>query len=176
MTETHHTTILVVDDAPDSLRAIGKRGDRLRAADAPYFVHPGDVRRGQASQFRVLDANGAVFASWSFDTANDPDVTSDYVSGGYWTWTQTLPANAPQGLWTFEADFEGETRRHEFRVGNTTASVASLSRAKAISSGRLPADSGPFHSPSYSSPNFPVAFSASDPPGQVIIPTFEPSS
>lgn len=113
--EPHYPT------CPDTTE-IPRLSDRFQPGEQVTFLASyRDVRRGQASQFRVLDANGAVFTSWSFDTANDPQVTTDYVSGGYWTWTHALPANAPQGLWTFEADFEGETRRHEFRVGNTTA-------------------------------------------------------
>lgn len=111
--EPHYPT------CPDTTE-IPRLSDRFQPGQPVTFLASyRDVRRGQASQFRVLDANGAVFTSWSFDTASDPEVTTDYVSGGYWTWTHALPANAPQGLWTFEAEFEGETRRHQFRVGNT---------------------------------------------------------
>lgn len=106
---------------PDTTE-IPRLSDRFEPGQPVTFLASyRDVRRGQASQFRVLDANGAEFTRWSFDPANDPEVTTDYVAGAYWTWTHALPANALAGLWTFEAVFEGETRRHDFRVGNTTA-------------------------------------------------------
>ncbi|HEX5694097.1 MAG TPA: peptidoglycan DD-metalloendopeptidase family protein [Arenimonas sp.] len=80
-----------------------------------------DLQRGQVSQFRVIDPDGQVVHSWSYDSATDPEVTTDYVSAGYWTWSHALPDDARQGAWTYEADFQGITSRHAFSVGSTSA-------------------------------------------------------
>lgn len=111
---------------PDTTE-IARFKDRFQPGESMTFLAAyRDLQRGQASQFRVIDADGGVFASWSFDSANDPEVTTDYVSGGYWTWSHLLPANARHGLWTYEADFQGKTTRHDFRVGNTTSAIGDM--------------------------------------------------
>ena len=83
-----------------------------------------DQARGQVTQFRVLRPDQSVFTSWNFDSAEQgaPAV----YSASYWYWNNQLPANAPHGLWTFEATYEGETKRHFFRVGDTTTAVGDM--------------------------------------------------
>ena len=85
-----------------------------------------DVRVGQVTTFRVVDARGAVASGWTFDPDEDPDVTEEYVDGAWWNWNVPLPADAPPGLWFVEAEFDGRTERHAFRVGTTTQPIADL--------------------------------------------------
>ncbi len=84
-----------------------------------------DQGRGQVAQYRVLRPDLSVFASWNFDMAQTGS-TPDFYNASYWYWNYTLPANAPHGLWQFESTFQGVTRRHHFRVGNTTTAIADM--------------------------------------------------
>lgn len=81
-----------------------------------------DQGKGQQTQFRVIRPDQSVHLSWTFDLASQAGAP-DFYNGSYWYWTQALPANAPHGLWTFEATHEGVTERHRFRVGNTTTAI-----------------------------------------------------
>ena len=83
-----------------------------------------DQARGQVTQFRVLRPDQSVFTSWNFDSA-DQGAPAVY-NASYWYWNNQLPADAPHGLWTYEATFEGETKRHFFRVGDTTTAVGDM--------------------------------------------------
>ena len=83
-----------------------------------------DQARGQVTQFRVLRPDQSVFTSWNFDSA-DQGAPSVY-SASYWYWNNQLPADAPHGQWTFEATYQGETKRHFFRVGDTTTAIADM--------------------------------------------------
>lgn len=80
-----------------------------------------DQGRGQVTQLRVLRPDRSVFEAWSFDSA-DAGAPAFY-NGSYWYWNNLIPADAPHGLWTFEATFEGKTKRQDFRVGNTTQAI-----------------------------------------------------
>src|SRR5690606_24181088 len=67
--------------------------------------------------------DGSEFASWTFDMAEDPGAPA-YYNGAYWYWNNALPANAPAGLWTYEARFQGQVERHVFRVGSAVNAIA----------------------------------------------------
>lgn len=82
-----------------------------------------DIGRGMLSEFRVLRPDGSEFASWTFDMAEDPGAPA-YYNGAYWYWNNALPANAPAGLWTYEARFQGQVERHVFRVGSAVNAIA----------------------------------------------------
>ncbi len=43
-------------DPRDALGAVGEGGDRLRAADAPDFVHPSDMRGGENERIGLAPA------------------------------------------------------------------------------------------------------------------------
>ena len=82
-----------------------------------------DQAKGQPTQFRVLRPDASEFMAWSFDLASQAGAPDAY-NGSYWYWSNSLPANAPHGLWAFEAEHQGETTRHYFRVGDTTSAIA----------------------------------------------------
>ena len=84
-----------------------------------------DQMKGQVAQYRVLRPDQSVYTNWNFDMAQQPGVPDAY-NGSYWYWTYNLPSNAPHGLWTFEATYQGATKRHYFRVGNTTQAIADM--------------------------------------------------
>ena len=109
------------------------QGATMPGTDTPNFKNafmPGeaivfmaayrDQAPGQVTQFRVLRPDNSVHNSWNFDSASQNAPT---YNASYWYWNQTLPANAPNGLWTFESTFQGVTKRHHFRVGNTTQAI-----------------------------------------------------
>ena len=85
-----------------------------------------DARVGLPTAFRVVDARGAVVASWPFDPAEDEEVTTEYVSGAWWNWEVSLPADAPHGLGFVEAVHAGKTVRHPYRVGDTTTAIGDM--------------------------------------------------
>lgn len=84
-----------------------------------------DQVKGQTAQYRVLRPDMTVFASWNFDLASQTGAPDAY-NAAYWYWTYTLPANAPNGLWTFESTYQGVTKQHGFRVGNTTQAIPDM--------------------------------------------------
>lgn len=118
--EPHYPT------CPDTFEIPRFQDQFLGGQSVTFLAAYRDLRRGDASQFRVLDASGQVFKTWTFDSADDPEVTTDYVVGGYWIWTHALPADAPHGLWTYEATFAGKTTHHPFRVGDSTRPIGDM--------------------------------------------------
>jgi murein DD-endopeptidase MepM/ murein hydrolase activator NlpD len=70
-----------------------------------------DQGSGQVSNYRILRPDGSVFAAW-----NHSQNSGTNYSGAYWFWNLTLPGNAPLGLWTYEATFQGLVSRHSFQV------------------------------------------------------------
>ena len=98
--------------------------DAFAPGEQVYFLSAyRDQAKGQAADYRVLRPDGSQFAAWSFDLASQNDAP-DVYNASYWYWSDTLPANAAHGLWTFEGTFQGETDRHYFRVGDTTTAIA----------------------------------------------------
>jgi hypothetical protein len=88
--------------------------------DAIYFTAAyRDQGSGVATSYRVLRPDGSVFASW-----NHAQNSGNTYNAAYWYWSNTLPADAPTGLWTFEATFEGLTSRHSFQVADGTPATA----------------------------------------------------
>ena len=84
-----------------------------------------DLNREMVSTHRVLDPDGDVFTSWTFNPAEDPDMPP-VLNGAYWYWQQSLPSNAKHGLWTYETTLEGVTKRHNFRVGTSTTPIVDI--------------------------------------------------
>jgi murein DD-endopeptidase MepM/ murein hydrolase activator NlpD len=72
-----------------------------------------DIASGQVTQFRLLRPDGSEFERWSH--SHSAGVT---YNGAFWYWSRSLPTNAPLGLWTFEASFDGRVTRHSFQVAS----------------------------------------------------------
>ena len=85
-----------------------------------------DARVGDATAFRVVDPHGTVASSWTFDPAEDPGVTSEYIDGAWWNWDVALAADAPHGPWFVEATYGDSIVRHPFQVGSGTRAIADL--------------------------------------------------
>lgn len=69
-----------------------------------------DAVEGTEAQYRLLKPDGTLWNDWS----NTMGVT---YNASWWYWTWYLPDTGPFGVWTFEADYEGETVVHEFNYG-----------------------------------------------------------
>ena len=90
--------------------------DQFRPGDRAVFLAAyRDQRKGQLTQYRIRRPDQSILSQWTHDLASQSNAPEAY-NASYWYWTLTLPANAPSGVWTFEADFEGQTQRHTFRV------------------------------------------------------------
>jgi len=87
-----------------------KPGDAIVFAS---YYH--DQLAGQVTSFRVLQPNATVFTSWSQSYPGPPS----FYSASYWYHSTSLPANAPAGIWTFEATFQGVVTTKMFSVGDT---------------------------------------------------------
>jgi hypothetical protein len=62
-----------------------------------------------------LRPDASVFVSWSQSYPGPPS----FYSASYWFHSSTLPANAPSGVWTFEATFQGAVTTKTFTIGDT---------------------------------------------------------
>lgn len=74
---------------------------------AGYFH---DALAGTSTNYRIRNSNGLVWQEWTSTNA----VT---YNASWWYWSWYLPAVGPFGVWTFEADYSGETVIHEFNYG-----------------------------------------------------------
>lgn len=86
-----------------------KPGDSLVLA---AYYH--DQLAGQVTDFRVLRPDGSVFQTWSKSYPGPPS----FYPASYTYRTYTLPANAPPGIWIFEATFQGTVTTKIFTIGD----------------------------------------------------------
>ncbi len=70
---------------------------------------------GEVTNLRLRRPDNSLFYSWTFNSNNTYD-------SSYWYWYWFLPSNGSFGLWTFEADYNGETFIHQFSYLNGDAS------------------------------------------------------
>lgn len=71
-----------------------------------------DFLAGQLVEMRMVMPDGNVWQTWEHSIADPP-----HLSGAYWVWTWFMPV-APEGWWTFEADYEGVTYSARFAMGS----------------------------------------------------------
>uniref|UniRef100_UPI0021490AD8 M23 family metallopeptidase n=1 Tax=Tahibacter caeni TaxID=1453545 RepID=UPI0021490AD8 len=92
-----------------------------------------DQRRGDVATFALQRPDGSEFARWQHDLA-DEDLPRDFYAGTAWSWSHTLPAEAPHGYWHFVADFHGRHYTHAFYVGseNEARAAAVLREGAAV--------------------------------------------
>ncbi len=102
------------DNCPDPVDETPNLSDQFYPGDAPIFAaYYRDQLAGQVTTFRVLRPDGSVFDTWSGSS------DAAHYAASYWYWTRSpLPAAAPEGLWRFVAEYEGQTYEHAFAVGD----------------------------------------------------------
>ena len=66
---------------------------------------------GQETQYSVIRPDGSVLFQWQLVSPQTFDIAR------YWWQTWQLPADAPNGIWTFRAVYNGESYAHRFYVG-----------------------------------------------------------
>jgi murein DD-endopeptidase MepM/ murein hydrolase activator NlpD len=84
-----------------------------------------DQAHGQVTSFRVIRPDSTVHQTWSLDSAL-VNGTLPVYNASYWYWNMTVPTDAQAGLWQFEATYQGVTKRHHYRVGNSTTAIADM--------------------------------------------------
>jgi murein DD-endopeptidase MepM/ murein hydrolase activator NlpD len=100
------------DDEVPNFKNAFQPGDTLIFA---FYYH--DQEKGQANQITVYEPGGAIYESFSFDMASVSGQPNWYAAS-YWYWTQTLPNNAPSGVWIVQGVYQGQTYQHRFTVGD----------------------------------------------------------
>ena len=87
----------------------------FRPGDTIYVAaYYRDQLNGQVTTYRLRKPDGSVWRSWVHSS------NAAHYAASYWYWWWILPAD--EGVWTWEAVYEGQTYTHEFTV--TTAIVA----------------------------------------------------
>ena len=74
-----------------------------------FIVYYRDEVPDESTSFSVLKPDLSEQWSWTHDS-------DDYYSSSYWYWDQTLPGDAPEGVWTFRAEYDGNTYDWLFTV------------------------------------------------------------
>lgn len=82
---------------------------------ARFAAYYRDQLRGDLTQYRIRRPDGSVWREWQH-AMNDPNHA--FYAASYWFWGYTLPADAAQGTWTFEAEFSGGSTSVGFAVGS----------------------------------------------------------
>ncbi|MBL4662049.1 MAG: peptidoglycan DD-metalloendopeptidase family protein, partial [Flavobacteriaceae bacterium] len=80
-------------------------GDLIYTA---FYFHDG--LEGTELNCRLKMPDGTIWNDWDFD------LTVTY-NKSWWYWSWYLPEEGPFGVWTLEADYQGETIVHEFNYG-----------------------------------------------------------
>ena len=78
-----------------------------------------DHRAGQTSTMHIRRPDGSVFQQWAFDLA-EGGLPNPFYAATYWYWNYSLPADAPTGVWRFEATYQGHDYAKEFFVGDAS--------------------------------------------------------
>jgi len=81
-------------------------------ATAYFTVFYRDQLLGQTAQYRIRTPSGSVFRSWNHSSP------AAHYSASYWNWSYFISAGVEQGLWSFEAIFEGQSYVQYFTVGS----------------------------------------------------------
>ena len=99
-----------------------------------YAVYYHDQLQGQVSQYKIYDANGALYDSWS-DALGVPWYAADY-----WYWYAPLnTAGFALGQWRFEVTYQGKTYNHYFYVVDPVAAETPVPRLGLSRLGESPA-------------------------------------
>ncbi len=80
-------------------------GDSIR-----FYAYYRDQLQDQETDFYVLRPDATEQWSWS-SSSSEP-----FYASSYWGWGFALPGDAPEGVWTFRAEYEGEVYDHLFTV------------------------------------------------------------
>lgn len=77
--------------------------------DVYFTAYYRNQKQNVTGTHTIFRPDGSVFTTWQHSAG-------DYTLSWWWRSYQ-LPANAPEGVWTYQVVYNGETYRHEFSVG-----------------------------------------------------------
>ncbi|MBK7441285.1 MAG: peptidoglycan DD-metalloendopeptidase family protein [Bacteroidetes bacterium] len=86
-----------------------------------YFaLYAKDLSASDLCHLRITKADGSIWYDWNF---NQP---ADYYVASFWYWFYNIPADAPEGVWTWSCELDGVYYEHEFIVGELPISVENV--------------------------------------------------
>lgn len=89
--------------------------------DPCYFaLYAKDLSASDLCHLRITKADGSIWYDWNF---NQP---ADYYVASFWYWFYNIPADAPEGVWTWSCELDGVYYEHEFIVGELPISVENV--------------------------------------------------
>jgi hypothetical protein len=87
-----------------------------RGATITFTAYYHDQLAGQETTYTIRRPDGTVWAEWSHSAS------AAYTAWSYWFWTYSGVGSAgPDGLWSFEATYEGSTVYRPFNIGGSPA-------------------------------------------------------
>lgn len=92
--------------------------DVFVAGDLVYFAtYFKDQSSTDLCQFSIIQPNEQIFDVWTF---YQPQA---FFNSSWWYWSNYIPSDPQEGIWTFQCVFAGRTYSHEFEVRSGVSSV-----------------------------------------------------
>jgi murein DD-endopeptidase MepM/ murein hydrolase activator NlpD len=99
--------------------------ERFEPGQAAYWaVYLRGQRPGETIDLRVYRPNGTLYGQWTIGGG-----LSGFAPFSYWYVWNTLPFNAPTGVWRMRAEFQGQVLERGFMVGADAPSGARVRAA-----------------------------------------------
>lgn len=91
-----------------------------------------DQLNTRPSTYRIIAPDGSVAAEW-----NHTIPVASYALS-YWWWSYDFPAGTMTGAWRFEVDFNGQTYRHAFTIGEPETPTPAASATPTVTPSPTP--------------------------------------
>ncbi len=119
-----NTTDIVAPGCPTTeisnesdLFSIPFQGNGLPAGYAKFYVFFREIPLASIIDLKILNPDNTVFSSWAYNATT-------FYKNAYFGWSKKLPAT--NGIYTFQAIYNGKKTEHKFEITSTTLGVSEL--------------------------------------------------
>ena len=106
--------------SPPKPATINKK-DQFIAGERVYFSsYFTDQRNGLPVQHTIFRSDGVLYDSW------DNELNNPHYDWSYWWKWYTIPEGQPEGEWTYQVIFNGDTANHQFIFGMPSSSLSDI--------------------------------------------------